>query len=258
MKIFIIFSLLICSLSYAKKAPYVLYHWSSSDGLERWANEIETENEFLLKKMTNSGFTSAYPNFEGARGVFAWSHPTTGMGAISNGVNEWYAKTKKYSNAPPRLTVIHLKDRAEVVELNTVVDYSQPGLPVLVSTDPRGKNLSPGDGTGLILHKIIDSKTKKVMLQEYIILKRGYIESISSDPVEFENLLLNEIEFLRTDRRFSEIELHSLIDHARSGMNTRRVRDIMIRKIQHTLEASSNEIPDFFRSKAKVCTPLFM
>ena len=236
----------------AAEAPPALFSWSTASGLNRWAKKIEDNGgKFVLKNMTMSIFTIAYPQYEGAPGIFAWSNPATGMGNISERtVAEWYAKEDKRTGDPARLAVLILKKGIPVTPLDTYLNYSQDP-PRIEKTDPRAANLTPGDNNGLILHRIINAKTSEVVIQEYILLESGYASAVVANP-KFLNPIFEQTKIrLRNPLAFSRSELHSPENDGIFGFNSPKIRELAIRKIERAQQVPSENIPPFFRGDSR-------
>jgi len=247
------FGLIFPSISFAQEsAPSTLYMWTSGRGLERWARMIDArQGVFVLKPITQSIFSITYPQFDNSPGLFAWTNVATGMGAITYGAQEWYAREDKSTQDPARLVKITLKLNTQQITVNTYADFSL-GYPQITRTDSVGTYIRPGDGTGLILHKLWDSKTNQLVMQEYILVKRGFIAAITADPLDTNPEITAAIQRLRDPKPFQTHELHYLQDADLGGFNTFQVRQQAIHKLERALTVPSSRLPPLFRSQS--CT----
>lgn len=248
--------LLMALKSYAVEAPRFLYHWTSARGLERWAEQIKKAGEFQFKALdVNSSFLGAYPQLSGVTGVFTWTDPVTAMGSFSAYGIEWYAREDhRAGGEPARMVVIEIKPGAEVVELITTVDRDQN---FISEVDPKAQylGLMGNSKPGLILHKMVDTRTQEVFLQEYVLLKRGYVEMITADPDIIRSHLVGAQNRLNNPLPFTKQEMHFTPDAETYGVNSFSKRQELRAMISRTLQVPSARIPEFFRSSPVVTNP---
>lgn len=243
--------LLIASMVSAQEmAPSTLYMWTSGRGLERWASMIDAQQGlFVLKPITQSIFSITYPQFHNSPGLFAWTNVATGMGAITYSSQEWYAREDRNTQDPARLVRLTLKPNTRQVTVNTYADFSL-GLPQITRADSVGTYIRPGDGTGLILHKLWDEKTGQLVMQEYVLIKRGFVAAITADPLDTSPEITAAIERLKNPKPFLTEELHYLVEADSAGFNSSRLRQQAILKLQRALTIQSSQLPLLFRSQS--------
>lgn len=238
------------SLAFGQSTPNTLFHWISDRGLNRWNETIQQEQGFVLKPLMQSIFTTAYPAFQGKDGIFVWSDVAGGMGAFSSGADEWYAMTDKRTGEPARLIAFFLKPGVQVVTLNTYLDRSSD-MPTITQVDPKA-NSQETLQAGLVLHRILDSKTKQIFLQEYVSLKRGALSGIAADPTITRPYLEEALRKLKSPTALPENALHSVAENATAGLNSPRIRASAIRQLEKSQDISGSQIPQFFRMNGDV------
>jgi hypothetical protein len=238
------------TIGFAQTVPSTLFHWISARGLERWSNYIQEKREFRLKPMMQSIFITAYPGFKDKEGVFAWTDVVGGTGAFSSSADEWYAMTDKSTKAPARLVAIFLKPEVPLITLVTFIDRSSD-IPKIISVDPRAKD----SGTylaGLVLHKIIDINTKEIFLQEYILMKRGFVNGIAADPSVTGVYLDQALQRLKDPTPYPDNDVHSVAENRTVGVNSPVKRKIIAKLLVNTKSLFDYDIPEYFRKNGTI------
>lgn len=248
--LFILIAQLVASWGLAVSSPDFLYHWTSGRGLNRWADYISTRGSFAFEMIDpDSLFVSIYPEFKNREGVFTWSNLATGMGSFSYMADEWYARERRLPDRttdPARLVAIKLLPNVPVLELDTYLDYSRTPL-VLTKRDSRISHLDQGAKTGLVLHRIFDSSTGQLVLQEYVLLKKSFVQSITANPAQTRALMEKEVRNLRSGKIYSSAELHSLFDPAQYGLNSPDRRIEVLERLEHAMNVKPSQVPTFFK-----------
>ncbi len=258
-RLFLVLVSLSSALALAQTTPQYLFHWTSARGLQRWADLISSEvvtgvdfkqrNEFAFKKLDSlSILLGVYPELQNRDGVFVWSNLATGMGSFTLGGTEWYSREEKSGSSvteAARLVVFEMVPEASTLELTTYLDYSKDPVEI-VTKDSNIQKLDSGRKTGLILHKIYDANTNELKIQEYVILRRGVVKSMTANPRENKRFIEAEITNISNNKKYSLSELHAPSQADEYGINSSVAKRMFLGPLKRALEVPTERIPPFF------------
>lgn len=187
-------------------SPRILYHWSSDEALEPWADAIRKAGRFVNKGPMPSVLTTIYAELAGRPLTYAWSHPVTGMGR--HAAELYFLPTNPKleripSTRPPRLVLMRVRKGARVVVLDThssMRDWWRAMPPEAANAD-------------VILHRLHTRPkggASRLDYQEWVILNPDAIEAVTADPQMGRPIVERELQRLRNPRhRYRPEEMHS-------------------------------------------------
>ena len=169
------------------RPPRYLYHWTTHSKLQRMVDWNQNSAELPLRYIKGyANIAWEYPILAGRPGLFAWSHPITGM--YFDLKTETYAREEK--GRPPRLLAMEIDPQARVLELVT---------PAKVTLDHSVYDYD------LIFHKALDERGR-VEMAEWILINPEVVRQFSANPKEVRPLLEPGLEVLKDSSREYSID----------------------------------------------------
>jgi hypothetical protein len=228
----------------ATEIPRMLFHWTSAESLSMLAQRANDAGKkpgapIQLKRVAYASVVGeTVPGMGGREGIFAWSHPVTGM---AKGGDETYAPVTwwgdKEETLKPALIAMKIAPNARAALVVTALG-EQPNLSKI--------DLSNVD---LILHRRYSRASPGVRgpldFQEWIVVNPRAVKSYTSDPAALRKLLEPELAHLEDKSyRFRPEELHA----QSAGFNNPEWRKGYVPTVRALLATPRRDVPIFFRN----------